>query len=75
VNENDLDQFSPALQKTHLNGSQVKQMRCAGGSGITPMLQIIDAVVKDEKDTTEVCSLYLSQSCMLPGAVMMDTTG
>lgn len=28
----------------------------AGGSGITPMLQIIDAIVKDESDSTEVRS-------------------
>lgn len=34
----------------------------AGGTGITPMLQIIQAVFKDEKDTTEMWLLYANQT-------------
>eukprot|EP00127_Corallochytrium_limacisporum_P004184 Clim_evm129s157 gene=Clim_evmTU129s157 len=34
----------------------------AGGSGITPMLQVVKAILKDPKDKTEVCLLYANQT-------------
>jgi len=34
----------------------------AGGSGITPMLQIISAVLKDPKDTTKLFLIYANQT-------------
>lgn len=34
----------------------------AGGSGITPMLQIIQAIHKDLEDTTEVYLLYANNT-------------
>lgn len=34
----------------------------AGGTGITPMLQIIQAVIKDEGDTTKMFLLYANQT-------------
>ena len=33
----------------------------AGGTGITPMLQIIKAITKDRQDTTRVSLLYANQ--------------
>ena len=35
----------------------------AGGTGITPMLQIIKAVLKDSEDTTTVSLLFANQVC------------
>lgn len=32
-------------------------LKIAGGSGITPMLQVIDAIVKNPEDNTQVTSL------------------
>jgi len=34
----------------------------AGGTGITPMLQVIAAILKDPKDTTEISLLYANQT-------------
>jgi len=34
----------------------------AGGTGITPMLQVVDAILKDPNDPTEVSLLYANQS-------------
>lgn len=34
----------------------------AGGTGITPMLQIVTAILKDESDTTKVSLLYANQT-------------
>ena len=34
----------------------------AGGTGITPMLQLIRAIIKNEKDQTKVSLLYANQS-------------
>jgi len=45
-----------------------KSFRCsnvgmiAGGTGITPMLQVISAIIKDPKDTTKVSLLYANQT-------------
>ena len=33
----------------------------AGGTGITPMLQIIRAILKDEEDDTQVSLLFANQ--------------
>ncbi len=33
----------------------------SGGTGITPMLQIIMAILKDEEDNTKVSLLYANQ--------------
>ncbi len=35
----------------------------AGGTGITPMLQIIMAVLKDKEDTTKLFLLFANQVC------------
>lgn len=34
-------------------------LQIAGGSGITPMLQVIDTIVKNPEDNTKVISLLL----------------
>merc|ERR1712146_740242 len=34
----------------------------AGGTGITPMLQIVAAIMKDPKDSTQVSLLYANQT-------------
>ena len=34
----------------------------AGGTGITPMLQVINAIIKDPKDTTKISLLYANQT-------------
>ena len=36
----------------------------AGGTGITPMLQIVRAMIKDPEDTTEVSLLFANQVCV-----------
>lgn len=33
----------------------------AGGTGITPMLQLIRQVLKDKEDKTELCLLFANQ--------------
>jgi len=49
-------------QKTHTKYEQKLTVRrlglIAGGSGITPMLQLMRAITKDPKDTTEVSLIY-----------------
>lgn len=35
------------------------KLKIAGGSGITPMLQVIDTIVKNPEDNTKVTSLLL----------------
>jgi len=37
-----------------------KYLKIAGGSGITPMLQVIDAIVKNPEDNTQVTNLLLT---------------
>jgi len=50
------------------SGKPSKSFQCkkvgmiAGGTGITPMLQIIQAVIKDEDDTTHMSILYANQT-------------
>jgi len=50
------------------SGKPSKTMNCrklgmiAGGTGITPMLQIIKAVIKDEGDETQMSLLYANQT-------------
>jgi len=40
-----------------------KQIACiAGGSGITPMLQVIQEVLKDKDDTTQLCLIFANNS-------------
>jgi NAD(P)H-flavin reductase len=34
----------------------------AGGTGITPILQVINAVLKDPEDTTQISLLYANQT-------------
>ena len=36
----------------------------AGGTGITPMLQIIKAIIKDPEDDTKVSLLFANQVCV-----------
>ncbi len=36
----------------------------AGGTGITPMLQIVMAVLKDKEDTTKLFLLFANQVCV-----------
>jgi NAD(P)H-flavin reductase len=36
----------------------------AGGTGITPMLQIASAILKDPKDNTKIKLLFANQVCM-----------
>lgn len=40
-------------------------MQIAGGTGITPMLQVIDAIVSDPEDNTQVYKLSLIWSIFL----------
>ncbi|KAG8362619.1 hypothetical protein BUALT_BualtUnG0057800 [Buddleja alternifolia] len=42
--------------------SPVSALRIAGGTGITPMLQIIDAILKNPDDSTQVSLLYANVS-------------
>jgi len=50
------------------SGKPTRTMNCkqlgmiAGGTGITPMLQIIQAVLKDDEDTTSMSLLYANQT-------------
>jgi NAD(P)H-flavin reductase len=40
-------------------------MQIAGGTGITPMLQVIDAIISDPEDNTQVYKLPLIWSIFL----------
>jgi len=44
-----------SIRTTHLG-------MIAGGTGITPMLQVIHAIIKDPKDTTTMYLLYANQT-------------
>lgn len=43
----------------------------AGGTGITPMLQIIRAMIKDPEDKTEVSLLFANQVCLYSHVVII----
>nr|ABP97095.1 nitrate reductase [Chlorella vulgaris] len=51
---------SYTLDGTPHSASRISMI--AGGTGITPMLQVIKAVLKDPKDTTELSLLYANVS-------------
>lgn len=63
VNKGDNIMVKGPIKKLPYEANMKKKIgMIAGGSGITPMLQIIDAVVKDEKDTTEVHLVYANKT-------------
>lgn len=45
---------------THIKVKKVAMI--AGGTGITPMLQLIRHITKDENDQTQLCLLYANQT-------------
>lgn len=45
---------------THIKARKVAMI--AGGTGITPMLQLIRHITKDEADDTQLCLLYANQT-------------
>lgn len=50
-------------KKAHPNVRKVKKVgMIAGGTGITPMLQIITAILKDPKDQTVISLLFANQT-------------
>jgi cytochrome-b5 reductase len=48
--------------KKKSNGSYKRMGMIAGGSGIAPMLQLIEAVIRDEEDNTELFLLFANQT-------------
>lgn len=53
------DKNSPPVVK-----SAKKLGMIAGGTGITPMLQMVRQALKDPKDTTELKLLFANQVCL-----------
>jgi NAD(P)H-flavin reductase len=52
------------VQPSYRSGVTQLTMVC-GGTGITPMLQVIRQIFKDESDTTRVSLLYGGGRCKL----------
>lgn len=56
-------EFKGPIQKLEYQPNMKKQIgMIAGGSGITPMLQVADAILSNPDDKTEVSLIYASQS-------------
>ncbi|XP_073289705.1 NADH-cytochrome b5 reductase-like protein isoform X2 [Primulina huaijiensis] len=59
----DVVEVKGPIEKLRYNPNMKKHIgMIAGGSGITPMLQVIDAIVKNPDDTTQVSLLYANVS-------------
>ena len=48
-------------------------LKIAGGTGITPMLQVIDAILRDKEDNTKVCPMIWFCSDLLFTVCMLFT--
>jgi cytochrome-b5 reductase len=47
----------------------------AGGTGITPCVQVIEAILRDEKDTSIIHLLYANQSMFITFCIMYPSCG
>ena len=55
--------FTIAQKKHHVHSYKVKKIgMVAGGTGITPMLQVIHAILKDPKDHTQLWLIFANQT-------------
>ncbi|XP_042492355.1 NADH-cytochrome b5 reductase-like protein [Macadamia integrifolia] len=63
LKKGDVLEVKGPIQKLRYTPNMKKNIgMIAGGSGITPMLQIIDAVIKNPDDTTQVSLIYANVS-------------
>ena len=55
-----------ADKKSEAQPTEVKKVgMIAGGTGITPMLQLIRQILKNKEDKTEVSLLFANQVCIV----------
>ena len=55
-----------ADKKSEAQPTEAKKVgMIAGGTGITPMLQLIRQILKNKEDKTEVSLLFANQVCMV----------